>query len=63
MSSIQYFKMKNECCHFIEMTVCVLPLLFVKRDSSLKEANSQMLILSYAAIKRLRNIRTYSDFL
>lgn len=41
----------------------VLPLLSVKCHSSLKEGHSQMFILSYAAIKRLRNIRKHSHFL
>lgn len=33
------------------------PFLFVEGDSSLKEGDRQMLILAYAAIKRLRNNR------
>ena len=41
----------------------VLPPLFVKCHSSLKEGNSQMLVLAYAAIKRLRNTRADSHFL
>lgn len=40
---------------------CVLPLLFVKSDSSLKEGNGQMFILAYAAIKRLRNKETVTS--
>lgn len=39
---------------------CVLPLLFVKSDSSLKECNGQMFILAYAAIKRLRSRKKLS---
>lgn len=42
---------------------CFLPFLFVKGNSSLKEGNSQMFILAYAAIERLRQIREHSDFL
>lgn len=43
--------------------LCFLPFLFVKGDSSLKEGNSQMFILTYAAIKRLKQMRKHSDFL
>lgn len=50
----------NDGANFIRR---VLPLLFVTSDSSLKEGNSQMLILAYAAVKRLENTMKYMNFL
>lgn len=50
----------NDAVNFIRR---LLPLSFVKRDSSLKECNSQMLILAYAAIKRLGDTIKYINFL